>query len=452
MAGAGGFSLLATVLFALGPALTQSRTDILSDLKTQAGDDAPTRQRFRPRNPLVAAQTALSVCLLITAGLFLRMAIDSATTDLGFDADDTVLAEVDAQLGGMDQGQALATYARLEERLSQLPGVASVGLGALVPLGMINLSRDVQRAGAPATPGDRPATPEAGRAFDARTNGVGAGYFDAMGLRIIAGRTFTTAETFGRGPARVAILDEPLARALWPDGPSLGQQVQWAPRNGKGEPSAPMEVVGVVAATRSGLFEQDAAGAVYVPLAQEYVSNVYFHVRPMRPDLALVDTVRRELRAAAPGLPLFSVRTFAAHVESAAEYWMLRFSTLLFGAFGVMALAVALVGIYGVTAYGVARRTREIGVRMAIGARPGAVLRMILSESLLTVTGGVAAGWVLGVGAGRVMAGIFVDLPAFDSWTFAAVPAGFVLAALAATWGPARRATAINPVTALRAE
>jgi ABC-type antimicrobial peptide transport system permease subunit len=191
---------------------------------------------------------------------------------------------------------------------------------------------------------------------------------------------------------------------------------------------------------------------VYVPLAQEYVSNVYFHVRPMRPDLALVDTVRRELRAAAPGLPLFSVRTFAAHVESAAEYWMLRFSTLLFGAFGAMALAVALVGIYGVTAYGVARRTREIGVRMAVGARPGAVLRMILSESLLTVAGGVAAGWLLGVGAGRVMAGIFVDLPAFDSWTFAAVPAGFVLAALAATWGPARRATAINPVTALRAE
>ena len=158
------------------------------------------------------------------------------------------------------------------------------------------------------------------------------------------------------------------------------------------------------------------------------------------------------MRAAAPGIPLFRVRTFATHVETAAEYWMLRLSTTLFAFFGVLAMVVALVGIYGVTSYAVARRTREIGVRMAVGARPAAVLRLILSESLGTAIAGVAAGWLLGLGVGRVMASIFVDLPAFDGWTFTIVPVGFVLAAIAATWPPARRATEVNPVTALRAE
>jgi predicted lysophospholipase L1 biosynthesis ABC-type transport system permease subunit len=200
------------------------------------------------------------------------------------------------------------------------------------------------------------------------------------------------------------------------------------------------------------LFEGEPGGAVYLPVAQEFMSTVFFHVRPARPDADLADAVRREIRAAAPQVPLFGVRTFAAHVETAAEYWMLRFSTLLFGFFGMLAMVVALVGIYGVTTYAVARRTREIGVRMAVGARPAAVLQMIMSESLATVVGGVTAGWLLGLAVGRVMASVFVDLPAFDPWIFTLVPAGFVLAALIATWPPARRATEVSPMTSLRAE
>ena len=162
--------------------------------------------------------------------------------------------------------------------------------------------------------------------------------------------------------------------------------------------------------------------------------------------------MRQEIRTAAPALPLFGVKTFAHHLETALEYWMLRVSLLVFAAFGGLAMVVALIGIYGVTSYTVARRTREIGVRMAVGARPAAVLRMILSESLATAAGGVAAGWLLGLGVGRLMASLFVDMRAFDPWTFALVPVAFILAAIAATWMPARRATEVNPVTALRAE
>jgi ABC-type antimicrobial peptide transport system permease subunit len=137
---------------------------------------------------------------------------------------------------------------------------------------------------------------------------------------------------------------------------------------------------------------------------------------------------------------------------TSAEYWMLKLSTSLFAFFGGLAMVVALVGIYGVTSYAVARRTREIGVRMAVGAKPATVLRMILRESLFTTGGGVAVGWLLGIGIGQALASTFVDMKGFDGVTFTLVPVGFVLASIAATWAPARRATEVNPVTALRAE
>jgi len=447
------FGVAATLAFALGPALKHSGTDILSDLKAQAGDDpAPRRWRFVPRNPLVAGQVALSLCLLIAAGLFLRMALGAASVDFGFRADDTVLAEVDSRLGGLSEAQSLDTYARIEQRLAALPGVKAASVGAIVPMGMVNMGRQVRRAGPPLPPGTKPATAEEGRAFSARWNTVGASYFEAMGLGLRQGRTFTDAEVYGRGAPMVAVLDEALARKLWPDGDVVGQRIQWQTDEDATQPPVPIEVIGIVPATRRDLFEKEPVGAVYVPLAQGFTSNVFFHVRPERASEPLVDEVRREIRDAAPGVPLFGVRTFASHVENSAEYWMLKLSSSLFSFFGGMAMVVALVGLYGVTAYTVARRTKEIGVRVAVGAKPSEVLRLILSESLRTVSAGVVVGWVLGVGIGRVLASTFVDMSAFDPWVFGLVPIGFVAASLGAAWVPAHRATEVNPVTALRAE
>jgi predicted permease len=449
-----GFCVFATLAFALGPALKHSRADILADLKTQAGDDpAPRRWRFVPRNPLVAGQVALSLSLLIAAGLFLRMAVGAASVDLGYRADDTVLVEVDSRLGGLDEAQSLNLYARVEERLAALPGVQAASVGAIVPLGMINMGRSVRRAGVAPPPGVRPVTPAEGQASGAPWNAVGAAYFDAMGIRVLQGRRFTTTEAYGSGAPAVAILDDHLARTLWPDGDVIGQRIQFEDDEvtNRAE-SAAMEVVGVVSATRRELFEREPRGGVYVPFAQGFFSNAFFHVRPAAASVDLPDLVRREVRAVAPALPIFAVRTFKAHLSESPEYWMLTFSSSLFAFFGGMAMVVALVGIYGVTAYAVARRTREIGVRMAVGARPGAVVRLLVSESLATTLGGVGLGWLLGLGIGRVMAATFVDLAAFDAWTFALVPAGFVLASLAATWVPARRATEVTPVAALRSE
>jgi ABC-type antimicrobial peptide transport system permease subunit len=162
--------------------------------------------------------------------------------------------------------------------------------------------------------------------------------------------------------------------------------------------------------------------------------------------------VRAEIRAATPGLPLFSARTYAAHIESSIEYWALKLTGALFAAFGGLALMVALVGIYGVMSYSVARRTREIGIRMAVGASTGTVRRMILREGLTITLTGVAIGWFLGIGVGRVLASLFVDLSGFDTLIFTVAPAGLVVAALTAAWWPARRATVLDPVSALRTE
>jgi predicted permease len=453
VAGAIAFCLLATAGFALGPALKHSRADILTDLKVQTGDDpAPRRWRFVPRNPLVAAQVALSMTLLIATGLFLQMAMSAFTVDLGYRADDTVLAEVDSRLGGLDEPRTLDAYARIESRLAALPGVQAASIGAIVPLGMVSMGRSVQRAGVDAARGAKAASPEEGQAFGSTWNAVGARYFDTVGVRVVQGRTFTPAEAFATGAPRVAILDETLARRLWPNGDALGQRIQWEQRDTSRDGGGPMEVVGIVSATRSQLFEREPRGGVFVPFAQGFMSNAFFHVRPQAPSDGLVDTVRRVVREEAQHVPLFGVRTFRTHMAQSAEYWMLKLSTSLFAFFGGLAMVVALVGIYGVTSYAVARRTREIGVRMAVGAKPAAVLRMILGESLSTTAGGVAAGWLLGIGTGQVLASTFVDMKGFDAWTFTLVPVGFVLASVAATWAPARRATEINPVTALRAD
>jgi predicted permease len=448
------FCVLATVWFALGPALRHSRADVLTDLKPHAGEDVPDRRRrLMPRHPLLIAQVSLSLALLIAAGLFVRMAHLALSADFGFRADSTVLAEVDSRLGGYSTAQSLDLYAGIERQLAALPGVESVSVGALVPMGMISVNESIRRAGINVPPGVKPPTPEQGRAFDVPWNAVSGGYFAAMGVSLLQGRTFNDAESFIEGGARVAVIDESLARKLWPGAQALGQRIEFVNRgDNSSQTDAAMEIVGIVSSTRRDLFEEEPRGAVYVPFAQGARGNAYFHVRPQVPQDTLSDVVRREIRQAAPNLPLFSARTFATHVSSSVEYWALQLTAALFAAFGGLAMVVALIGIYGVMSYAVARRTREIGIRIAVGAMPQIVRKMILGEGLAVTLTGVGAGWLLGLGVGRLLASIFVDVSAFDTLTFTLVPAAFIAAALVAAWVPARRATRVDPMRALRAE
>lgn len=472
------FCSIATLFFALGPALKFSRTDVLTDLKEQSGEDTTHRRRWRflPRNPLVVAQLALSLGLLIAAGLFIRGASAAASVDTGFRANDTLLVELDASLGGYNAERGLELYRRASERIAALPGVQSASIGSVVPFGMVSLSRSVQLAGVHPAPDSKPSTAAEGLAFGARWNSIGSDYFSTMGLPLLRGRAFTAIEASHKGSPAVAIIDEVLAKKLFPNGDALGQRIQFADRNApraaggdgpstgvsealqkRADEAPTLEIVGIVPATKWELFGDSSNGVVYEPFAQGYQSNVFLHIRTAAPlagpaRQAMIDAVRRELRNAATGVPVLDLKTFGQHLDASFQLWITRIGAIMFSVFGGLAMTLAAVGLYGVKAYAVARRTREIGIRMVLGAEPAAVQRMVLREGFSMTLLGTGLGLLLGLGVGQVLRSLLYKVSPLDPVTFVLAPVVLVVAAMLACWLPARRATRVNPLEALRAE
>ena len=469
-----GFCLLGTLIFALGPALKISRTTMMTDLKEHAGEDVVRRRwKFLPRNPLVVVQIAFSLALLTAAALFIRGAGKAASADTGLRPGASFLLEVDASLAGYEPKRAHELYRNLNERLAALPGVEHASISSVVPFGMFEVSRKVQRAGLHPGPDAKPTTAADGLAFETAWNSVGADYFSTVGLPVVRGRAFTEAEATQPGP-KVAIIDEVLAKKLWPEGDALGQRIQYA---GENAPSAEgsggahaggsadldeekqqetIEIVGIVPATRHALFEKESIGGIYLPFARGFQSDVSFFVRfrSLAPgnEAITADLLRRTVREVDPSIPVISLRTFAQHLDSNLDLWLVRAGAALFSIFGGLALGLAVVGLYGVKAYSVARRTREIGIRMALGAKPSAVLRLIMVEGSIMLLNGIAFGLLLAIATGKILSGILYEVGAFDPIAFTAAPALLAIAALVATWLPARRAAGLNPVEALRYE
>jgi predicted permease len=457
-----GFCLLGTIAFALGPALKLSKSAVIGDLKEHAGEDVIVRRwKFVPRNPLVVAQIAFSLALLTAAALFVRGASKAASVDTGLKTESNYLLETDASLATYDEPRALNLYRTLEERLAALPGVEHASVSTVVPFGMVELDQQVQRGGVNPAPDAKPATAADGLAFDANSNSVGADYFKAVGLPLLRGRAFTAMEAMQQTSPAVAIIDEVLAKKLWPDGDALGQRIQFA---GKDLPraktedgtKAQIEIVGIVPYARIGLFEKEPNGTLYVPFAGGFHSNVFFHLKfapgAGRDSSATVDLIRRTLREVDPALPILSLKTFAQHLDGSVELWIVRAGAAMFGVFGALALVLATVGMYGVKAYAVARRTREIGIRMALGAQAGAVLRMFMREGAAMLGTGLLLGLLLAAGTGKLVSGMLYDIGALDPLAFTSALLVLATAALLATWLPARRATRIDPMAALRTE
>ena len=470
-----GFCLLGTLMFALGPALKISRTALVSDLKEHAGEDVMRRRwKFLPRHPLVVVQIAFSLALLTAAALFVRGAGKAASVDSGLKPGPSYLLEVDASLAGYEPKRAQGLYRNLNARLAALPGVEHVSISATVPFGITSSEKNVQRAGINPGPDARPRTAAEGLAFKAAWNSVGANYFSTVGLPVLRGRAFTEAEATQPGPS-VAIIDEPLAKKLWPDGDALGQRVQYA---GEKEPSGQrgggaaggtggelskekqdetIEIIGIVPVTRHDLFaNEEPDGSIYVPFARGFQSDVSFFVRfrSLAPGTEAItaDSLRRAVRDIDPSLPIISLQTFAQYLDSNLDLWLVRAGAAMFSVFGGLALGLAVIGLYGVKAYSVARRTREIGIRMALGAQPGMVLRLIMREGSVMLLSGLALGLLLAAATGKILSGILFEVGAFDPPAFASAFTVLAAATLLATWLPARRATRINPMVALRTE
>ncbi len=469
-----GFCLLGTLMFALGPALKISRSALVFDLKEHAGEDVVRRRwKFLPRNPLVVVQIAFSLALITAAALFIRGAGKAASVDTGIKPGASFVLEVDASLAGYDPKRSQELYRNLSEKLAALPGVEHVSITAIVPFGMFDVSRKVERAGIHPAPDAKPSTAAEGLAFDTPWTSVGADYFSTVGLPVIRGRAFTEAEATQPGP-KVAIIDEILAKKLWPEGDALGQRIQYAASNAPsasgndahaggsadlnetGKNQETIEIVGIVPATRHALFEKDLAGSIYLPFARGFQSDVSFFVRfhslDSKNEVATANLLRRTVQEVDPALPILALRTFAQHLDSNLDLWLVRAGAALFSIFGVLALGLAVVGLYGVKAYSVARRTREIGIRMALGAQAGAVLRMIMREGSIMLIAGVSMGLLLAVATGKILSGILYGVSALDPVAFTVAPLLLTAAALIATWLPARRATRVNPVQALRSE
>jgi predicted permease len=471
------FCLVGTLAFALGPALKLSRNSVIGDLKEHAGDDVVRRRwRFLPRNPLVVVQIAFSLALLTAAGLFIRGANKAAWVETGLHVENDLLLEVDASLGGFDSQRAEQLYRTLNDRLAALPGVQHVSISATAPFGVLSLSRAIQRAGMHVGKDDKPGTAADGLAYSSRYNSIGADYFAATGIPLLRGRTFTVAEATQPNAPAVAIIDEALARKLWPDSDALGQQIQFAPdgaprakrddggnsmgiqQGGKSnlKEEEAIQVIGIAAVTRGSVLEKNPRGTVYLPFARGFQNNVFFFVQFSKlnpatvPDMA--DAVRRAARETDPTLPILGLKTFQQHLDANMQIWIIRSGAMLFSVFGGLALLLAIVGVYGVKAYSVARRTREIGIRMALGARPQGVQWMIVREGIVMLAGGVAIGLLLAAATGRLLSGMLYQVGALDPIAFSTAPLILGAATLVATWLPARRATRISPMAALRTE
>jgi hypothetical protein len=276
---------------------------------------------------------------------------------------------------------------------------------------------------------------------------VTRGYFSTLGIDLLHGRDFTPEESAGAGDTHpVAIIDERLARTLFGDADPLGR-----PITAVATPETTFEIVGVVRSHRDQVFGDELPRRFFRPLGQVREANVYLHLATPQP-LALVDTLRRQLQQTDPDALLLSIRPFADHIEKNINMLVVRLAGVIFGVFGGIALVLAVVGVYGVKAYAVARRTREIGIRAALGARPRDVMSLILKQGAVQTAAGVGLGLVIALLAGRVLSRMLYRVDAADPLALAASAAILTVAVLLACWFPARRATKVNAIEALRSE
>src|SRR5215210_4537878 len=447
------FCLLATLFFSLGPALKATKPDLVNDLKQQAGEPAHLgriNRFFAPRHLLVMAQISLSLMLLFGAGLFLRGALKASGVDLGFEARDGLVTEMDFTLANTSEGTAKRAMFDIVERVKQLPGVRGAALATMIPFGNTTNARRVMPASAAQADPNAP---------DHGVNGLYTsttpGYFDAIGVRLLRGRDFTQAEAENKELPDVAIVDDEMAKKLFPNADALGQRIKGTNPTRDGS-SGEMEIVGIVSSHRHELLGATISKRLYVPLAQAYSGAVYLHVRTNSTNrtsvTALLPALRQTLRNIDTNLPILRMEPFTDIIEKNIGFWVIRLGAVMFGIFGGIALFLAVVGVYGVKAYSVARRTREIGIRMALGAHPADVFKLIMKQGALQTAFALVVGIALALGAGRVLAQMLYQVSPADPVALAIAAVTLGAAALLACFFPARRATRVSPMTALRTE
>jgi putative ABC transport system permease protein len=439
-----GISAFATILFALAPALHSTRMDLQSSLKEHGAGAGGSAASVRLRQLLIVSQVALTAVLLTASGLLVKSLLNLDRTNLGMNVTHVLQFSISPALNQYTPERSAQLFDHLRSAIGQLPGVRSVAM-AMVPL--------FENSDWDGTLTAQGYTPSPDETPFAQLNSVSPGFFSAMGIPLLSGREFTDADASAGPP--VAIVNETFARKFFARQNPVGLRVWFG--KGKGIQQPGFEVVGVVQDSKYDNVRQKILPFMYFPYRQTASPKAFvplgfgtFYIRTRQDPAALTSEVRNTIDTFDPHLPIYDVRTLNEQVEQ--SMFSDRMMTFLSVALGSLAALLAALGLYGVMAYIIVRRTREIGIRMALGAQRTDVLRMVLLQGGKLALIGLIAGVILAAATARYLASQLFGVSAYDPFIFVAAAALLMAIALAACWLPARRATLLDPMSALRHE
>jgi predicted permease len=432
-----GVSIATGIVFGLAPAWNSSNPELVPILKGGAEVVKGKTRRVTLRNSLVVAQVALSLVVLVCAGLFIKSFRKAQQMDPGFNAKNSLLMNLSPSLVGYDGDHTRTFYQQVTERTNGIPGVEAVALARLLPLGDSNNSN-----GPVLKEGETLPRGSAGR--DISTNVISANYFKAMQIGFIEGRDFDDRDKLDT--QRVVIINQRMAQALWPGESAVGKRIFIGI-----DSKDPLEVVGVVKTGKYRNLAEDPRMFFYYALSQrKSPSGMTLIVRTNGDPRNFVGAVRNEVQQIDRSIPISAVKTMSQHMTW--PLWGPSMAATLALAFGVVALLLSSVGLYSVMAYVVSHRTREVGIRMALGASRHDVMKMITGQGMRLALVGAFIGLVLALVLAKVMTSLLIGVSGYDITTFVAVAALLTIVALVASYLPARRATKVDPLIALRYE
>jgi len=427
-------SLLAGLLFGLAPAWQGTRIDLATSLKD--GTSGGGARKSRLRSLLVVGQVAVCSLLLVGSGLCLRSLLHAQSIDVGFDTGNRLIATLDLSSLGYSEARGIAFFDNLIERTKTIPGVESASLTSHLPLGTVSWGETVN------IEGRQPPNGESGVGVNAMS--VGPDYFKTMGTEVLRGREFASRDT--EGAPRVVVINEEMARRFWPDRDPVGATLTM----GHGNKEQRFQIVGVVKNGKYRTLGEQPRLFLYHSILQGYYARSTLVAKTSGDPASALAAVRREIGALDPNVAPTQVGALRDHMAFA--LFPARIVGVLLSVFGLMALVLALAGLSGLIAYSVSQRTREIGIRMALGAGTRDVLKLVIGEGMLLTLIGMAIGVGAAFGLARFLSELLYGVSASDPLTFSVIALLLIGVALLACWLPARRATKVDPMIALRCE
>ena len=434
------FTVIATLIAALAaglaPASAARKRNLHDVLRSGTGNSATGAHR-RLRSALVAGQIAISVVVLVCAGLFVRSSANATRMNLGFRTDHLLMLSTELRSQSYDSVRGQQFYRDVLRKAAAVPGVKSVGLSRFVPFGYDRVIRPI----VPIAPG----VPVPTNGFTYFNNVVGGDYFAAMGIPLLEGRAFTDRDD--ASAPLVAVVTDALVKAVWPGQPALGKRFRFG-----GDDGPVIEIVGVVRGFQEMLLGETPKPYIFLPVDQAYRTPMTILVETAADPSSVARSIRAVVAGLDPSLPVFDVRTMDDHLRNGQAMLFTRLGSAFATVFGLLALVLATIGVYGVVSYSVAQRTREIGVRMALGARRPAILRLVVGQGLRLGWIGLGIGLVLSVATMGVVSSVLYGVGPRDPVVLGAVVGLLTLVVAVASLVPARRAMRIDPMTSLRSQ